>query len=76
MSNCKLKPKKDSLIGIVEIYGNNHMACVNYFFTIKRPTGFYCEKCGCVHYSFIKNRNVFECTKYGHQYYLFAGTVF
>ena len=76
MSISKRKPKKDSMMQIINKYSHNHKACVDYFFNMKWPTGFYCEKCGCVHYYFLENRNVFECAKCGHQHYLFAGTIF
>ena len=72
----KRKPKKDSMMQIINKYSHNPKACVGYFFNMKWPTGFYCEKCGCVHYYFLENRNVFECAKCGHQHYLFAGTIF
>ena len=72
----KCKPKKDSMMQIINRYSHNPKACVGYFFNMKWPTGFYCEKCGCVHYYFLENRNVFECAKCGHQHYLFAGTIF
>ncbi|MCG4593849.1 transposase, partial [Faecalibacillus faecis] len=76
MSISKRKPKKDSMMQIINKYSHNHKACVDYFFNMKWPTGFYCEKCGCVHYYFLENRNVFECAKCGHQHYLFARTIF
>lgn len=65
MSNNKLKPKKDSLVEIVDKYSNDYIACVNYFFKIKWSTGFYCEKCGCTHYSFIKSRKKQYVVKWG-----------
>ena len=73
----KRKSKKDSMMmQIINKYSHNHKANVDYFFNMKWPTGFYCEKCGCIHYDFLENRNVFECAKCGHQHYLFAGTIF
>ena len=68
MSINKRKPKKDSMMQIINKYSNNPKACVSYFFKMKWPTGFYCY--------FLENRNVFECAKCGHQHYLFAGTIF
>lgn len=71
-----LKPKKDSLVALTKKYANNNDECVRFFFDMKWPTGFYCEKCGCTHFYSIKKRNVFECTECGHQHYLLAGTIF
>lgn len=76
MSSYKQKPKKDSLMNIINKYSHDLNACIDFFFNIKWPTGFYCEKCGCTHYYFIKDRNVFECAHCHHQHYLLAGTIF
>lgn len=76
MSNKILKHKKDSLIVLTQKYANDHMACVHFFIESKWPTGFYCEKCNCVHYYYIQRSNVLECKNCGHQHYLFAGTIF
>ena len=70
-----LKPRKDSLVALKK-YANNHDECVRFFFDMKWPTGFYCEKCGCTHYYTVKKRNAFECAECGHQHYLLAGTIF
>lgn len=70
-----LKPRKDSLVALKK-YANNHDECVRFFFDMKWPTGFYSEKCGCIHYYTIGNRNAFECAKCRHQHYLSAGTIF
>ena len=64
------------MMQIINKYSHNPKACVSYFFNMKQLTGFYCEKCGCVHYYFLENRNTVECTKYGHQHYFFPGTIF
>ncbi|MBS5113936.1 MAG: transposase [Coprobacillus cateniformis] len=72
----KRKPKKDSMINIINKFSNNEQACVDFFFNVKCPTGFYCEKCGCTHFYSIKRGHVFECAKCGHQHYLFSGTIF
>ena len=76
MSSYKRKPKKDSLLEIIDKYSHDNQACIDFFFHVKWPLGFYCEKCGCTHYYFIKDRNVFECPHCHHQHYLFAGTIF
>lgn len=70
MSNKKLKNKKDSLIDLTRKYSNDYMACVQFFIDAKWPTGFYCEKCQCTHYYYIKRGNVLECSHCGHQHYL------
>ena len=38
------KSKKDSLITLTRKYANNHDECVKFFFKMKWPVGFYCEK--------------------------------
>lgn len=76
MAKTKLKPRKDSLIEIINKYSNDLHACIMFFFKLKWPTGFYCEKCGCTHYYFIPRGNVFSCSNCGHQHYLLAGTIF
>lgn len=72
----RIKPKKDSLIELTRKYSNDHHACIQFFFDMKWPTGFYCEKCGCNHYYTIKRNNVFKCKECGHEHYLLAGTIF
>ena len=37
-------------------YYTNLDACRKFFYDIKWPTGYYCEKCGCTHYYFMKLR--------------------
>lgn len=76
MKYSKLKPAKESLFDIYEKYISNPQACIEFFFKIKWPNGFYCEKCGCTHYYEITDRKVFACSKCGHQHYLLAGTIF
>ena len=70
------KPKKDSLITLTRKYANNHNECVKFFFKMKWPVGFYCEKCGCTHYYSIKRGDVFQCKECGHQHYLLSNTIF
>ena len=76
MSGTALKPKKPSLIDFTQKYANNPDACYDFFFNAKYPSGWYCEKCGSVHYRKIVRHNVTECKDCGHQQYLFAGTIF
>ena len=70
------KQKKDSLITLTRKYANNHDECVKYFFKMKWPVGFYCEKCGCTHYYSIKRGDVFQCKECGHQHSLLSNTIF
>ena len=44
----RYKPKKDSLVEFNRKYANNDEACEEYFFQIRYPDGYICEKCGCV----------------------------
>lgn len=67
-----LQTKKDSLIDLTRKYANDPMEYVRFFFDMKCSTGFYCEKCGCTHYYFIKRSNVFQCRECGHQHYLLS----
>lgn len=76
MAKTNLKPKKDSLIAFTRKYANDNQACLDYFINMKYPTGFYCEKCKCVHYYYVKRHNVLKCKECGHHNYLFAGTIF
>lgn len=76
MAYTKHKPSKDSLVDIINKYSNDLQACIDFFFNIKWPTGFYCEKCGCNHYYALNTRQVFVCSKCKHQHYLFADTIF
>lgn len=52
------KPKKDSL---TRKYANNHNECVKFFFKMKWPVGFYCEKCGHQHY--LLSNTIFQDNK-------------
>lgn len=72
----KLKPKKDSLIALTRKFASNSTECIRFFFSMKWPTGFFCEKCGCTHFYFIKRNRVFQCQHCKHQHYLLAGTIF
>ena len=57
-------------------YYTNLDACRKFFFDMKWPTGYYCEKCGCTHYYFMKSKNCFpalsflSCTKTIYKYNL------
>ncbi len=72
----KLKPKKDSLIALTRKYANDNAQCVQFFFNIKWPEGFVCEKCGCTHYYFVESRKAYQCKECKKQHFLLAGTIF
>ena len=73
----RYKPKKDSLVEFNRKYANNDEACEEYFFQIRYPDGYVCEKCGCTHYKKITGRGYcYSCSSCGHQQYLLAGTIF
>ena len=76
MSNKRLKPKKVSFVSLTKKYANDQEACIEFFKNAKWPTGYYCEKCQCTHYYFVKRHNVFECSHCGHQEYLLSKTLF
>ncbi len=76
MAQPRRKPKKDAIIDFNRKYSNNYEACVEFFFDLKWPDGFYCDRCNCTHYYKIKDRNVFECKNCKRQQTLLAGTIF
>ena len=82
MSNKVLKPKKCSLCQFSQTYANNPMKCVDFFFSMKWPTGFSCDRCDSHDYYIIKRIGktktsyVIECKNCHKQYSLLAGTVF
>lgn len=51
-------------------------ACRKFFYDIKWPTGYYCEKCGCTHYYFMKNKNCYRCANCKHDERLLSNTIF
>ena len=57
----KYKNKKPSLIDFTKKYANNEPSCEEFFFQAKYPTGYYCEKCGCTHYSEIVYKKTYLC---------------
>lgn len=48
---------------------------VDFFFQFKWPDGFVCPVCGCTHYSFSSNRQIYECKRCHHQSSLKSGTI-
>lgn len=83
--NYKRNNKRFSVVGrgeyisttdfIVEYYTNLD-ACRKFFFDMKWPTGYYCEKCGCTHYYFMKSKNCYRCAHCKHDERLFTNTIF
>lgn len=57
-------------------YYTNIDKCREFFFNAKWPTGYYCEKCGCTHYYYIKSRGYYRCTKCHHDETILAHTIF
>ena len=82
MSYKILKPKKMSLFDFTKKYANNPMNCVEFFYTMKWPGGFLCDKCQCHEYWFIKRAGktkvsyVLECKECHKQHSLLSDTVF
>lgn len=50
-------------------------ACKNYMFKLRFPKGFICPKCGNQTYSFLKSRELFQCSQCRRQTSLTSGTV-
>ena len=71
-----LKSKKGSLIKLTRKYASNDAECRKFFFDMKWPTGFYCEKCGHTHYYFIKRNKVYKCSSCAYEHSLLANTIF
>ena len=51
-------------------------ACRKFFFDMKWPTGYYCEKCGYTHYYYMKSRNRYRCAHCKHDERLLSNTIF
>lgn len=50
--------------------------CREFFFAMKWPTGYYCEKCGCTHYYYMQSKNCYRCTQCQHDERLLTNTCF
>lgn len=57
-------------------YYTNPEACRKFFFDMKWPTGYYCEKCGCTHYYFMKSKQCYRCAHCKHDERLLSNTIF
>lgn len=82
MSHKVLKPKKCSLFQFTQTYSNNIMNCIQFFISMKWPTGFLCDHCGCHQYYLIKRIGktktsyILECKHCHKQHSLLSGTIF
>lgn len=76
MTMIKLKPKKPSMTEFSRRYANDPEECRNFFLHCKFPEGFRCDKCDCKHSYVIECEYSLRCHRYGHQHYLFIGTIF
>lgn len=82
MSYKILKPKKMSLYDFTKKYANNPINCVGFFYTMKWPGGFSCDRCQCHEYWLVKRTGktkvsyVLECKQCHKQHSLLSGTIF
>ena len=73
----KYKTKKPSLVKFTRKYANDDVACEEFFFRIKYPNGYYCEKCRCTYYRKISTHNlVYTCAQCNYHFYLLDGSLF
>ena len=59
-----------------EKYYFNIENCRQFFFDIKWPNGYFCEKCGHTYYYFMKTKNCYRCSHCGHDERLLSHTIF
>ena len=57
-------------------YFNNLARCIEVFFNIRWPNGYFCEKCNCKEYYYIKENKCYRCKACHHDEYLYDGTAF
>ena len=50
--------------------------CIAFFFSMKWPDGYVCEKCGCTHYYYMASKKCYRCTKCHHDERLLTNTCF
>ncbi len=75
----KRKPRKLSLVEVVDTYHNNLDNCIQFFLNIIFPSGFVCSRCGCTHYYVIRRKRgkpILQCAHCKKQYSLLANTAF
>ena len=64
-----------SLYRLMNIYMNDSLAGIRFFYNIKWPQGFACEECGSSHYIYDEGNRCFICAHCGHKEDLLAHTV-
>ena len=55
-----------SLYRLMNIYMNDSLAGIRFFYNIKWPQGFACEECGSSHYIYDEDNRCFICAHCGH----------
>lgn len=60
---------------IIEYYCNIDN-CIAFFFSMKWPEGYICEKCGCTHYYYMESKNCYRCKDCHHDERLLTNTCF
>lgn len=76
MPHIKRKPKKDSMINLINKYSHGNLACIQYFFIWNGLQASIVINVAVLITTSMKKRILFEYTEHGHQYYLFARTIF
>lgn len=83
--NYKMNHKKFSVNGRGEYMSNAEFIvhyysdidkCQDFFYSIKWPDGYICEKCGCRHCFYMTTKNCYRCTHCRHDERLLSGTCF
>jgi len=64
-----------SLVDFFKNYGSEDQ-CTEALFKWRWPDGFRCQDCGSDHYSIVKTRRLYQCSKCHHQTSLISGTIF
>lgn len=65
-----------STADFIEQYYCDLNKCREFFFTMKWPTGFVCDKCGCTHYYFMSTNSCYRCVNCHHDNRLLSNTCF
>ena len=71
-----MKNNQYSLYRLMQIYMNDALAGVRYFYNIKWPQGYHCHECGCSTYIYNEEEKCFICSECGHKESLLEHTVF
>lgn len=70
-----MKMSEISLLEWQEQFGKEE-SCVEKLISIRRPEGFYCPECAGRDYTFIRTRQIYQCSHCRHQTSVTAGTIF